>query len=493
MITTRICRRFAALAGLAAIAASASALSIDPQISIDRALNSPTLAVRYTGVTATLVELRINGASVGTREVSGGRSLGETSFTIDLDSLKNGDNLVEICLFDRTGKLVAQDKTNISMEKASKGPVFVEAPKPGASVMGPVEINIGFGEKLGKSYVSFFVDGTFKSMTNFPPYNFVWDTEKETNGWHEIEAWAIDENNETHKSGGVRLFVNNPGGRTNRPGVSSAVVPTRNVPRNLDLLGADAGVRAIGAATSALPTKGATPQGLPPAVVERMVPISNAVRAAVSGANAVRPLAVANALATGPKSLVPTGRRVAGMALPTTVANPARLSSNAATTRVLSGAPKGSTATAPIAPIVRANATIVSTLNLVAVTRGTVLPNIGALYILLDGQPVRFDVAPRVENGLALAPFRSLIEKAGGKVEWTHATKTARAGISGHTLELKIGGTTASVDGHNLVLEKAPGITQSRTIVPLSFLHEALGMDVKFDKTSGTVVLSTVK
>ncbi|RYG23358.1 hypothetical protein EON82_14270, partial [bacterium] len=133
MTTNRICRRFAALAGLAAIAASASALSIDPQISIDRALNSPTLAVRYTGVTATLVELRINGVSIGTREVSGGRSLGETSFTIDLDSLKNGDNLVEVCLFDRTGKLVGQDKTNISMEKASKGPVFVAAPKPGAN------------------------------------------------------------------------------------------------------------------------------------------------------------------------------------------------------------------------------------------------------------------------------------------------------------------------------------------------------------------------
>src|SRR4051812_8256490 len=82
MNTTRMSRRLTALAGLAAIAASASALSIDPQISIDRALNSPTLAVRYTGVSATLVELRINGESIGTREVSSGRSLGETSFTI---------------------------------------------------------------------------------------------------------------------------------------------------------------------------------------------------------------------------------------------------------------------------------------------------------------------------------------------------------------------------------------------------------------------------
>jgi hypothetical protein len=469
MNTTRIGRRFVALAGLAAIAASASALSIDPQISIDRALNSPTLAVRYTGVSATLVELRVNGESVGTREVSGGRSLGETSFTIDLDALKNGDNLVEIRLFDRTGKMVAQDKTNISMEKSSKGPVFVAAPKPGATVMGPVDINIGFGEKLGKSYVSFFVDGSFKSITNYPPFNFVWDTEKETNGWHEIEAWAIDERNDTHKTGTVRLFVNNPGGRTNRVGASNAVVPTRNVPRDLGLVGADAGLRAIGVATKALATR-TKPQGLPPAVVERMTPMSNAVRAAVSGANAIRPVTLANALATGPKSLMPTGRRVAPV--------------------IASAVTKVQT---PVATAIQANNAVLSGVRMVAITRGTTLPNLGAFTILLDGQPVRFDVPTRVEDGMALAPFRSLVEKAGGKIEWTHATKTARAGVGGHTIELKIGGAVARIDGHNLVLEKAPGIDRGRTIVPLSLLREALGMDVEYDKATGNVIVKSAK
>ncbi len=472
MNTTRIGRRFAALAGLAAIAASASALSIDPQISIDRALNSPTLAVRYTGVSATLVELRVNGESVGTREVSGGRSLGETSFTIDLDALKNGDNLVEIRLFDRTGKMVAQDRTNISMEKSSKGPVFVAAPKAGATVMGPVDINIGFGEKLGKSYVSFFVDGNFKSITNYPPFNFVWDTEKETNGWHEIEAWAIDERNDTHKTGTVRLFVNNPGGRTNRVGAPTAVVPTRNVPRDLGLVGADAGLRAIGVASKALTTRTA-PQGLPPAVVERMAPMSNAVRAAVSGANAIRPVTLANALATGPKSLMPTGRRIA-------VASTVK-------TQIPTANSTG------VGAAIQANNAVLTGVGLVAITRGTTLPNLGAFTILLDGQPVRFDVPPRVEDGMALAPFRFLVEKAGGKIEWTHATKTARAGVGGHVIELKIGGATARVDGHNLVLEKAAGIDRGRTIVPLSLLREALGMDVQYDKATGHVVVTSAK
>ena len=44
MKNTRTCRRLIAMAALAVGAASANALSVDPQISIDRALNSPTLA-----------------------------------------------------------------------------------------------------------------------------------------------------------------------------------------------------------------------------------------------------------------------------------------------------------------------------------------------------------------------------------------------------------------------------------------------------------------
>ncbi len=482
MNTTRTCRRLFAFATLAAVAASASALSVDPQITIDRALNSPTLAVQYTGATATLVELRINGESVGTREVSGKRSGGETNFTIDLDALKDGDNLVEIRLFDRTGKLVGSDKTNIAMEKGGKrGPVFVSAPKAGSTVLGPVEINVGFGEKLGRSYVSFFIDGQFKSMTNFPPFTFVWDTEKENNGWHDIEAWAIDERNETHKTGAVRLFVNNPGGRTNRPGVpTAAVVPTRNLSHEIALVGAEAGVRAMGMSTSALRVKGTLPQGLPPAVVERMVPISNAVRAAVTGANAVRPLVLANGLATGPKSLMPTGRRVA---LPTRAIPVAKAV-------VPTVAPETGVAKAAI---VQANATLVAATTMVAVGHGTRLPDLGAYTILLDGMRVRFDVPTRVESGIALAPLRSLVEKAGGKVEWIAASKTVRADNGGHVFELKIGDATARVDGGNLVLEKAPGITRGRTVVPLSFLRDALGMDVRYDKATGNVVVATKK
>src|SRR5215469_7920213 len=102
--SSKTVRRLFLAAGLSAIAASASAFSIDPQIMIDRALDSPTLTVRYTGVSAALVELRVNGESLGTRSVQAAKASGETNFTLDLSGLREGENEIEVRLFDRTGK-----------------------------------------------------------------------------------------------------------------------------------------------------------------------------------------------------------------------------------------------------------------------------------------------------------------------------------------------------------------------------------------------------
>ncbi len=52
------------LAGIAALGVTANALSLDAHISIDRAINSPTVTIRYTGAHTALVELRVNGESL---------------------------------------------------------------------------------------------------------------------------------------------------------------------------------------------------------------------------------------------------------------------------------------------------------------------------------------------------------------------------------------------------------------------------------------------
>src|SRR5690242_15773662 len=113
-ITGRTLRKMCVLAGLAALSVCANAFTFDAQIVIDRAINSPNLSVRYTGATVVLVELKLNGESLGTRSVSAAKDSGETNFTLNLASLHDGDNTVEVCLFDKAGKLVGTQKTVIS-------------------------------------------------------------------------------------------------------------------------------------------------------------------------------------------------------------------------------------------------------------------------------------------------------------------------------------------------------------------------------------------
>ena len=264
-MTSSPIKRLGLLAAFVSLGACALGSSAQ-QIKIDRAINSPTLAVKYNGVRASLIELRINSESMGTRTVQESATSGETTFTINTLSLKDGDNEIEIRLYDKKGTLVGSEKTVITTDSDTKGPVFLSTPKNGGSASGPVEITVGFGREFKNSYVSFFVDNQFKSMMNFPPFTYTWDTTRETNGWHEVEAWVVDDTSSTFKTRKVRVFVNNPGGRTYRPTAAakkpvakpanaSAKVPTLPDPRETSTnkvnaeMGTEASIKAMAIVT----------------------------------------------------------------------------------------------------------------------------------------------------------------------------------------------------------------------------------------------------
>jgi len=114
--------------------------------------------------------------------------------------------------------------------------------------------------------------------------------------------------------------------------------------------------------------------------------------------------------------------------------------------------------------------------------------------IQVDGTAIAFPVAPLIQSGRALVPFRAIAESLGIAVNWVQETQTVHAVGYGKTVDLKTGSKTANIDGKAVPLDIAPFITSQRAVIPLRFFGEAFGCKVDWDGPNRTVrVVSPVK
>ena len=428
-----------------------------PDVAIERALNGQSINVRFEQTSARLVELRVNGMSVGTRAVDGSLT-NTTTFRIDASMLNEGANRVEALIFDADGKLLDKQTNSVDVEAPVDSPVIILTPKAGETVQGLVEIRVGVKNQIRPKMVSFIVDGDMRSMSNVAPYTYVIDTEMLPNGWHEIQVLAVDDRNVSIRSRKVRVFVNNPGGRTERvmPTVAVVAVPPVNL-------------TSMSGAYSALVTK--------PSQAKPM--------------NVAAPKAVTN----GARNLTRTGKRVVKpvvkpVAKPVVkpVAKPIAkpvVKPVAKPVRTLPAVTKP----VQVAPIKAVN----SAASTVRVTQGTRLNLNGVLTLSYNARPLNFDVQPRVQSGIALSPFRHLYEAAGGKVMWTNTTKTVDAKGAANNATIRIGSTRAMLNGQRTTLEYAAFLDRGRTVVPLSFISDTLNVNVDVDQKTGHVLITSRK
>ena len=109
--------------------------------------------------------------------------------------------------------------------------------------------------------------------------------------------------------------------------------------------------------------------------------------------------------------------------------------------------------------------------------------------MLFSRTAIKFDVAPRIENGLPLAPFRAIFEHTGGLVKWNNSDKIVRALDTDRNIEIRIGSKEAKVNSKPLMMEATPYLDHGRTIVPLSFIRDAMDLKVTFDPESGHLLI----
>ncbi|MEA2554119.1 MAG: hypothetical protein QOJ65_2295 [Fimbriimonadaceae bacterium] len=116
----------------------------------------------------------------------------------------------------------------------------------------------------------------------------------------------------------------------------------------------------------------------------------------------------------------------------------------------------------------------------------------GGISVIIDGRPVAFrGTGPQQVNGRVLVPLRGVLEQMGAYVDWQPAGQLVTAQKSGTNIELRIGDRMARVNDRPVTLDVPAMIVRGNTMVPLRFMSEALGAEVKWEPSQYAVLINT--
>ncbi len=110
----------------------------------------------------------------------------------------------------------------------------------------------------------------------------------------------------------------------------------------------------------------------------------------------------------------------------------------------------------------------------------------GKIRVVYDGKDIDFtaydSVYPVIENGRTLIPIRALSETIGATVGWEDATQQITITEGETKIVMYLDNPNATVNGETVVLDAPPATRSDRTMVPLRFASESLGLEVKWSQ-----------
>lgn len=115
---------------------------------------------------------------------------------------------------------------------------------------------------------------------------------------------------------------------------------------------------------------------------------------------------------------------------------------------------------------------------------------IGNKIMIVNGVENQLDAAPEIKNERTFLPLRAISEAFGAKVVWLPDTQGVTITLGENNIGLQIGNTSGVINNNVMILDAAPYIKNSRTMVPLRFIAEGLGAQVEWDGTTRTVTLT---
>jgi len=114
---------------------------------------------------------------------------------------------------------------------------------------------------------------------------------------------------------------------------------------------------------------------------------------------------------------------------------------------------------------------------------------IGKKDVSVSGEARQLDVAPLIEKERTYVPVRFVVDALGGSVDWDAGAKKVTIRKDGHYIELWIDRAEMIADGARTTSDAPPILRSGRTMLPLRFVSEQLGLNVAWDPATKSITI----
>ncbi|MFE1242992.1 copper amine oxidase N-terminal domain-containing protein [Fictibacillus sp. NPDC058756] len=111
------------------------------------------------------------------------------------------------------------------------------------------------------------------------------------------------------------------------------------------------------------------------------------------------------------------------------------------------------------------------------------------IKVQINGSLVDFDAQPFAEDGRVLVPLRGVAEEMGAEVNWYPATNgiTIKNGMK--YIHFKLNSKLVLNNGEDTIIDVAPAAKNGRAFLPLRFIGEQFGAEVKWSPKDQTAYI----
>lgn len=121
-----------------------------------------------------------------------------------------------------------------------------------------------------------------------------------------------------------------------------------------------------------------------------------------------------------------------------------------------------------------------------------IMPEVNMLTVRVNGEDITFEdpeALPKIINDRTMLAARAFYEKIGAKVEWNGKDRSVTVSKDNDKIVLKIDSDKALVNGKEVKLDSPATIIKDKTYIPVRFVSEAFGYQVKYDANEGMPIV----